>query len=220
MSISRNILSAKRRGQRQAFTLVEVTLALIILMLLVGVVYAIVDTTLRAASGLEERQDRNRELSAFLSLCRKTFRTMPATATFEARVVSSGLKSAPELIFRNAPGVMAWGDGQDATVSTILGVRGQVGGLVSVGILQDSEEQISSYLKGGTASRPWLLLLSDIRDADWQFFDSKNRVWVKEWSDQSSRPSCAELTLTTAEGTEKYTFWLPPVVKSRQQGGT
>jgi len=99
---------------------------------------------------LQERQDRAREMNAFLSLCRKSFANMPGTVTFQARLVPDGDRVSAELIFRNAPGMLWWGSG-DETASTILGVRGQVGGLVGMGILQDSEEEIASYLNGDTA---------------------------------------------------------------------
>ena len=85
MFTSRNIAAKSRL---RAFTLLEVTLALMILMLLVGVLYAMVDSTVRSASQLEEKQNRNQELSGFLTLCRKTFHSMPADVLFAAaRVV-------------------------------------------------------------------------------------------------------------------------------------
>lgn len=207
-----NSIPPKNR-RLQAFTLVEVILALAVLMLLVGVLFAVVDTTLRAATELEERQNKNRELNAFLSLCRKTFVNMPATVTFQARLVPLGKGFYPELIFRNAPGLWWWGEAKNASTSTILGVRGQVGGLVGLGILQDSEDQINSYLNGGTAARPWLMLLPDLRNAQWRFYDAGSQTWTKEWVNSSNRPACAELTLETAEGTSTYAFRVPPVVK-------
>jgi len=209
MFTSRNILPG--RGRLRGFTLLELSLALAILMLLVGVLYAIVDATFRSSAALQERQDRTREMNAFLSLCRKSFANMPGTVTFQARLVPDGDRVSAELIFRNAPGMLWWGSG-DETASTILGVRGQVGGLVGMGILQDSEEEIASYLNGDTASRPWLILLPDLRDAQWRFFEPTSGIWENDWTNLSARPSFAELTLTTAEGSGTYLFRIPPVV--------
>ena len=209
MFTSRNLPAQGRR--LQAFTLLELSLALVILMLLVGVLYAIVDTTLRSSSELQERQNRNREINTFLSLCRKTFANLPATVNFEARVVPDGEKYDSELIFRNASGLWWWGDAKNASLSTILGVRGQVGGLVGIGILQDSEDNITSYLNGGAASRPWLMLLPDLRGAEWQFFDSTNLTWSKVWNNPSMRPAFAQLTLATPDGARDYIFRIPQV---------
>jgi type II secretory pathway pseudopilin PulG len=215
MFTSRNI-SAKSR--LRGFTLLEVTLALTILMLLVGVLYAMVDATVRSAAQLQEKQNRNQELSAFLTLCRKSFHTMPADVLFAARVVPQGNKYASELIFRKAPGLFWWGDPKNASASTILGVRSQVGGLVSVAILQDSEKEITSYLNGGMASRPWLVLFPDLRQVEWRFFDSRSALWSKDWNDTLFRPAFVELTLTTEEGAEKYIFWVPPLKNINQPG--
>jgi type II secretory pathway pseudopilin PulG len=203
-----------RRARLRAFTLLEVSLALIILMLLVGVLYAIVDGTFRSAGALKERQERTRELNAFLSLCRRTFANLPATATFQARLVpdSNGNHVTTELVFRNAPGMWWWGGPGNESTSTILGVRGQVGGFVGLGVLQDSEEAINSYLKDGTTKRPWFVLLPDLRDAQWRFYEPVSASWTNDWTNLSVRPTCAELTLATADGSRSYVFRIPAVV--------
>ncbi len=200
-----------RRRSLGAFTLVELVLALAILTLLVGALYAIVDATLRGSAELEVKQDRNREMTAFLSLCRKMFAELPATVEFTARVVPDGQRYSSELIFRNAPGFLQWGDAGNAFDATILGVRGQVGGLAGLGIMQDSTGQITSYLNSGANTRPWLMLLSDLRDAQWQFFDPISGTWSKDWTNIAARPAYAELTLTTPDETGTYVFHVSPV---------
>ena len=99
---------------------------------------------------------------------------MPGTVAFEARTVPDGTKYSQELVFRNAPGLLQWGDEKNAFDSdTILGeVRGQVGGLVGIGILQDSKEKITAHLSTGRGppSQPWLMLLPDLREVQWRFF--------------------------------------------------
>lgn len=202
---------------QKAFTLVEVTLAIVILMLLVGVLYAMVTATLGGAARLQAAQDRNRAMGAFLSLCRKSFLDMPVTADFEARVVTDGNSSSSELVFRHAPGLFQFGEsGNEPDSGAVLGVRTQVGGLVGVGLFHDGDEKIATYLHGGSASRPWLMLLPDLRNAEWRFYDQDTRTWSNEWHNTSARPACAELTITTAEGSSSYTFWLPPL--TRPQG--
>jgi len=217
MFISRKVIPNGKPGpgglhRLQAFTLFEVALALSILVLMVGALYAMVDASMRGTADLQEMENRTRETSEFLGLCRKTFRTLPATAVFQTRVVEQGSVSGQELIFRNAPGLFWWGDADNASISTIVGVRAQVGGLVSLGILQDSEDEIDSYLNGGTTIRPWLMLLTDLRNLQWRFYDARVQIWMNEWKDLTSRPAFVELTITTEKGSEKYTFWVPPVV--------
>jgi hypothetical protein len=106
---------------------------------------------------------------------------------------------------------MAWGNAGNTFDSTILAVRGQVGGLAGLGILQDSDKRISDYLNNNAGERPWLMLLRDLRDADWRFYDPGSAEWVKQWNDLTARPTYAELTLATADGAETYVFKIPPV---------
>jgi prepilin-type N-terminal cleavage/methylation domain-containing protein len=216
MFTSRNTSVNRNRGTRpaigpQAFTLLEVTLAMGILVLLAGALYAMVDASLRGTAELEARENRTRQYSEFLALCRKTLRSLPATSLFQARVVEQNGTYQQELIFRNAPGIFWWGSADNASLSTILGSRPQIGGLVSVGILQDTEDEMNSYLKGGAPSQPWLLLLKDLRSAEWRFLDPRIGSWVKEWKDPSFRPAFAELTLGMGNGTDRIVFWMPPL---------
>lgn len=202
------------RRRRRAFTLVELVLALAILMMLSGVLFAIVDSTLRAASALRERQERTREVNAFLSMCRKVFQDMPGTVSFEARVIPDGKNFSTGLVFRNAPGLLWWGNGENTYTSTVLGARTQVGGLAGIGMLQDSEEKITDYLKDGKESAPWLILLPDLRDVQWRFYDPGSATWIKEWNNTAVRPTYVELTLATAEETHAYVFRVPPVASA------
>ncbi|MGB8354954.1 MAG: prepilin-type N-terminal cleavage/methylation domain-containing protein [Chthoniobacteraceae bacterium] len=202
---------ARKYGGQQAFTLFEVTLAMSILVLLAGALYAMVDASIRGTSELETRENRTQQLGGFLELCRKTFYSLPATALFEVRIVQQGENYGPELVFRNSPRLFSWGDEKNATSTTILGVRSQVGGLFSLSILQDSEKEIGSYLNGGTAKRPWLVLVPDLRKVEWRFYEPNAGIWMSDWKDTALRPAFAELTLTTEEGAGKYVFWLPPI---------
>lgn len=195
----------------RAFTLLEVMLALAILTLLAGALYAMVDATLRATSELEMRTNRSQQIRGFIELCRKTFRALPASSSFAVRINQEGENLMPELVFRNAPGLFAWGEPGEEPTSTILGVRPQLGGLVSLSLLQDSDEEIGSYLLGGSPKQAWLPLISGLRKVEWRFYDPRTTVWMKEWKEQGFRPSLVELTLTIEEGPQRYVFWVPPV---------
>ena len=213
----RSRLQRPRRQRSGAFTLVEIVLALVILALLAGALYSVVDAAMEGAAELQVRQDRSREIGAFLSLCRNTFSGMPGTATFQARVVQDGQRYSTEMVFRNAPGFLGWGGAGNSYRSTILGVRGLVGGLAGVGILQDSEANITAYLDDSTApTRPWLMLISDLRDVQWRFFDKSTSSWVKIWNNPTARPAYAELTLSDADGAHTYIFRIPPLAISLQ----
>jgi len=197
--------------RKEAFTLLEVTLAMGILVLLAGALYAMVDASVTGTSELEARENRLQEEGGILALLRKTFKAMPATALFEARMVPQGGKFFPELLFRNCPGFFKQGDGINTPVATILGVQQQVGGLVNLGMLQDSADGINSYWGGGTARHSWLVLMPGLREVQWRFYDPRTRIWTGDWKEPAFHPLFAELSLTTEEGTGRYVFWIPPL---------
>lgn len=199
----------------RAFTLIEVTLAMAILALLAGALYAMVDATIRATSELNTRQNRSQQVRGLIELCHKTFRSLPVNSTMEVRIVEQRQNYVPEIVFRNAPGLFTWGEPDAEQTSTILGVRPQVGGLVSLSLLQDSDQEIGSYLLGGSPKQPWLPLITGLRKVEWRLYDPRTGGWLKEWKEPSFRPALVELTLTLEEGVQRYVFWVPPV--QRQQ---
>jgi hypothetical protein len=201
----------------RAFTLMEVCLAMGILVLLAGALYAMVDGTLRATSILETTGERNRQITGFAELCRRTFHSIPPTSAFQTHMVKQGTGYAAELVFKNSSGLFAWRDTGSTETSSILGVREQVGGLLSLSLLQDADEKISDYLANSSADRQWLALLTDLQKVEWRFFDPRTRVWAKEWNEPNFRPSLVEMTLTIEKEPLRYVFWLPPVGQQQQQ---
>jgi hypothetical protein len=190
----------------------EVCLAMAILVLLAGALYAMVDGTLRATSILETTGERSRQITTFVELCRRTFHSIPPTSAFQTHMVKQGDGYTAELVFKSSPGLFAWRDTGITETSSILGVRGQVGGLVSLSLLQDADEKISDYLANGDKEgQQWLALLTDLQNVEWRFFDSRSRVWTKEWNDPNFRPALVELTLTAEKEPQRYVFWLPPL---------
>ena len=201
----------RQTNRRRAFTLIEVMFALAIIVLLAGSIYAIVSAAVTATAELEARSNRARQINGFLELCRKSFHCCPSTAAFEARLQKQADLNLPELVFHNARGLFRWGNINTSFNTTILAVRPKIGGMLEMAILQDTNKAITSYLNGGTSKRPWLVLISDLRAADWRFFDTRTNLWTGSWKEPGIRPAFAELTITTEEGTGKYTFWIPPV---------
>src|SRR5690606_30641101 len=72
---------ARPRRRRGGFTLMEVVVALAILAMITGSLFAILQGSVRGASQIEQVQRENDSINRFLDLCRKTFTTMPSSAT-------------------------------------------------------------------------------------------------------------------------------------------
>lgn len=192
-------------SHREGFTLLEIMLAMAIFMMMCTALFAIINTSVRAASSLEKNQNRSQQISGFIDLCQQSFRTLPASATIMSETREDGGQFVRVLTFENAPNAFNWGDPNFSPGPTTLSPRPQVGGLFSLAISHQSQD----------GEGKWLNLVNNVRDLSWRFLDSRSGAWANEWKDTSFRPALIEMTLSLAEDEKpiKYTFWVPPITK-------
>jgi prepilin-type N-terminal cleavage/methylation domain-containing protein len=200
---------------RAGFTLFEVMASLTILTFLMVTVFGIIQGTLQLAAGIEESRRRDQQLDGFIELCRRSFRIMPAQAVWEGRLRRQEEKAYAEIIIRRAPEIFAWDKLEDFDAVSVLGVRPQVGGLFSLGLLRSSQPdglQVDPVLN----SKPedWLILVSDLARVEWRYYDPRTRLWLDELPAGGLRPSAVELKywLPGEENPEVAVFWVVPMV--------
>jgi prepilin-type N-terminal cleavage/methylation domain-containing protein len=92
-----------------AFTLLEVILALTILSLITGTIYAIVGGSTQATIEIQAIQKENRRGKAFIEQLRRMFATMPANGQIELRVNEQD-PLLQELVVRNVPDAFLFGE--------------------------------------------------------------------------------------------------------------
>jgi prepilin-type N-terminal cleavage/methylation domain-containing protein len=99
----------RRPAGRAGFTLIEVVVAIAILALMAGTIFAIVEGSTRASVEIAELRQEDARVEACLAQFREMFAGLPGGATLELRLV----ESAPlmqELVVRGAPGAFVFGD--------------------------------------------------------------------------------------------------------------
>jgi type II secretory pathway component PulJ len=101
-------LDSRKVRRRQSFTLLEVMLALAILVLLTGALFALVQGSLTATAILDQKQHRQAQVDGFLQLCQETFQRLPPRAILQSGVVEVKGGFVPVLVVHNAPGSLAW----------------------------------------------------------------------------------------------------------------
>ena len=199
-------------GSRGGFTMIEMTVVLVIFVLLAGGIYATVNAAVRATATLSEENLQIQRLNAFVSLLRRTFHNLPANAVFSGGVRSQDGDGFAEIVLRDAPGVFAWGLGGPSSGTALLSARPRLGGgrEISLMLLPGSlgEMERREALQDGK----WLRLLPDLREVQWRFYDEAQQDYVDEWP-EGARPPLIELNLTLLgeEVPRKFVFWLPPV---------
>ena len=200
------------RKYARGFTLFEMVVVVAIFVLLAGGIYATVNAAVRATATLGEENLAIQRLNAFVSLLRRTFHNLPANAVFSGGIRAQDGDGSAEIVFRDAPGVFAWGLGGPSAGTAILSARPRLGGghelsiLILPGSLGEMERR--EALRDGK----WLRLLPDLREVQWRFYDEAQQDFVDEWP-EGNRPPLIELNLTLLgeEIPRKFMFWLPPV---------
>lgn len=210
-SVVRNPQSAFRN--RHAFTLVEVVLGLLILALLAGVLFTVVQSTLEAAAELNVRQSQNQEFNGLLEVCRKTFQTLDGKAEFTAKVVAAkGGGYVQQLSIANAPLAFAWeGDASEEGI-TLMAPRPQANGLLAFCLQHQAGNVQTNQMSEPTK---WFVLVRDLKKLEWRFFDSRSSQWRKEWQENGFRPTLVELTIhsSATRDDERIVFPMLPAAK-------
>lgn len=208
-------MSTHRTNRRhRGFTLFEMILVMGIFVLMAGGIYAVVRAAVQASATLSEESIRTQRVSALVSLLRRTFHNLPATAEVSGGI-QAGSDGVAELVLRDAPGVFAWGMAGPSAGTVILAARPQLGGgrTLSLMLLPSSlgEMERRDALDRGA----WLPLLPDLRSLRWRFFDPDMQDWADEWPDGAGRPPLVELSLVLLgdEVPRTYIFWVPPVTE-------
>lgn len=205
-------------------------LAIGILAMLMGVMMALVEKSLEASITLEQEQQRLQQRYGILDLLRTTFRTLPNDAQFISRRVSdSSTTTQQQLVFANAPTVLAWGNPDEMLHSgIILGSPAKIGGGLNLSIKRIPPPDIDLTGRIGIVNfigllpvenssddtSVWLPLLADVKSVQWRFLDPRSLTWLDDWTDAGTRPTLVELRLQYLDETtdQRYVFWVPPVV--------
>ncbi|MGK0187596.1 MAG: prepilin-type N-terminal cleavage/methylation domain-containing protein [Verrucomicrobiales bacterium] len=109
--------------RRNGFTLLEVIIALAILALITGTIFAIVGGSTQATIEIQAIQKENRRTKAFIEELRRIFATFPSNGTIQLRVIEPD-PLMQEMVIRNSPDAFLFGDKPVHDVQEIvLGLR-------------------------------------------------------------------------------------------------
>lgn len=198
----------------RAFTLMEVVIALTILGMITGTLFAIIQGSVRAAAQIEQIQRENDGINRLLELCRKTFTTLPSTATLTLSAIGGNLDQGQELTISGAPNCFGFGARPISYNDTILGLRPDPNGsvdtneaplnylclsredLISQADSRDMavRQEITGLAAPDDQGRYWMPLLPDVVALKWRFYKEADDTWLEEWS-ESNWPALIEVQL-------------------------
>lgn len=209
----------RERRTAKGFSLLEVVIALTILAMITGTLFAIIRGSVKGASDIERTQRENDQINRFLELCRITFQTMPSSATLTLKQLdSSGMSSSQELSIAGVPTCFGFGAVPTSYEETVIGLRpdireptsedGSPRYLLSItrkDIIAASADPTQSVVfttgldenpeyAADEQQRTWMPLLRGVKMMKWRFFKDSSDEWLEEWS-ESKWPDLIELQL-------------------------
>jgi type II secretory pathway pseudopilin PulG len=209
---------SKHRGRvlastRSAFTLVEVVVALLVFLLIVGAIFSAVSVTVRATTAVAEEQLYTTRVDALLRFCRQSFANLSPEARVRLQSRAEGvLGSVTELLISSAPDAFNLPGITRSDPNVALSALPDGTGAATLSLLHfpgtpDANER-DLILRNGR----WLKLLPKVNHVQWRFLDADANQFLEEWDENRGRPRLIELTLGV-EGHAPVTtqFWLPPV---------
>ena len=217
MNLSIKLTSRRDRRERAGFTLLEITMALALLMILVGGIFKVAGAAFQVSGKVTEKGQQEMHVASFFDLMRRNFGSMPGNG--KLTMVASGSlgdsASASEIVLKDYPLAFSWG-GVAAGSERILIVseKDPLGG-TQVRIRYLNEEEAESHEAGGLGpdEGQGLVLISGIKSMYWQFFDPQEEEWLEEWEEEARRPSLVELNVEFFSLSEpiRAVFWIPVV---------
>lgn len=192
----------------------EVVIALTILGMITATLFSIIQGSVRAAAQIEQLQRENDGINRFLELCRKTFTTLPSTATLTLTVLDANVDAGQELTLSGAPNCFGFGMRPISYSDTVLGLRPDPAGATDVNeaplqylclsredLIAQSDsrdialrQEVSGLAAPDEQGRYWMPLLPDVVSLKWRFYQEEDDTWLEEWS-ESDWPQLIEVQL-------------------------
>jgi len=212
----------------------EIVIALSIIGVLSISMLGVIRDTVRVAAETESLRRESDQINRLIESCRKTFATMPATATLALKIVQTTEPIIQELTITGSPDCFPFGPNPISFKDTILRVRPHPDGLMDANQLPiqyfslsredlipktDNDVAIRQSTTGLYApddqSRYWMPLLPDVVTFKWRCYVEKEDTWYEEWS-KSQWPDLIELTFTLKDRTTptRMVFGLPVITIS------
>ncbi|MBV9731989.1 MAG: prepilin-type N-terminal cleavage/methylation domain-containing protein [Verrucomicrobia bacterium] len=177
-----------RRNSR-GYLLLEVLLALVVLSIIVGLVFRIIQTTSTVTSNVQFLQGQQEHSDGIYELLRKDIESLPSTAEFQTKRT----KDEFQLIFDQTPFNFSWKGAESGFGTVILAVRSQPDGGFSLVATELPEPSVTDPQSKPPPPTVTTLITGLVR-CNWRFFDRNTGNWVAAWTNGGDKPTLLECT--------------------------
>jgi type II secretory pathway pseudopilin PulG len=171
------------------YLLLEVLLALVILSIIVGLVFRIIQTTSRVTSNVQFLQSQQEHSDGIYELLRKDIESLPLNAEFQTKRTKDDF----QLIFDETPFNFSWKGAQSGFGTVILAVQRQADGSFSIVATEIPEASVTDP-DAPPPPQTVTKLISGLVRCDWRFFDQTSGQWSTNWTSSTAKPALLECT--------------------------
>jgi type II secretory pathway pseudopilin PulG len=212
------MISCTTSSRKGGFTLLELVIAVGLMMILVGMVFATARSSLALGNTIVETQNEEMLHQAFFELLNRRLCTLPGNTRFDLKVSDSGSHYISDLTLQNVPLSFNWGNqARIAKAVQISTVKKRSGYLDIVLRYYENEILENSAAPSSSADVPKvpfaeIVLLTDVAFFEWRVLDGRSMEWQYDWDQQGRTPLQVELTMAIgAKGQEiRQIFWIAP----------
>ena len=239
MALQPHVSAMKLSHKKSAsgFTLLETVIALLMIGLLFGMVFATSRAALDLGNNIVKTQDEEMLHQAFFDLLEKRFTTIPGNTRLDLKVTDTASHYLSDLTLENVPLSFTWGNQERTAKAVQLSTVMRRSGFLDI-VLRYYENPIldatssegtgNSFKSTSTEETPFaeITLLTDVRYFEWRVLDPTQLEYQYDWEESGKLPIQLELTCAFGADGEpmRHIFWIPPkqnpeVFMKQLQGG-
>jgi hypothetical protein len=158
------------------------SIVLLLVALLVGAVFGILQSSLQLADSVKAESDRELRVQKFVELCESTFNRLPADAVISIRP-QKGFGSQQQMLeiaFALSPF-----DAATPGIVTLTGEADKNGLLDAAVAFEEVPLNFAPTQRQNTARPIQLPLLKGIASMQWRVFDPQTQKWVTAWNEKA-----------------------------------
>ncbi len=224
--------SAHPTTRRGGFTLLELVLAMLVMALLVGMIFASSTANIELSKTVIKKQNEESEKNAFFDLLSRRFGSLPGNARMELASNDSGSHYLSDLTLQNVPLAFTWGGADKVAKAVQISTVSRRDGYLDI-VLRYYEDEIlqdSDNPQTNEDAEPFaeVVLLEDVRTFEWRVLDGRTMEWQYDWDLVGRLPLQMELTIAFGNDGDfiRQIFWITPkqdpevmMRQLQQQGG-
>jgi Type II secretion system (T2SS), protein J len=209
--------SAPRSTTRGGFTMLELVLALLLMTLLVGMIFATANSNIALSRSVIDRQNEEGVKTAFFELLNQRFTSMPGNTRMKLTSTDGGSHYISDLTLQNVPMTFSWSGTEKVAKAVQLSTVLKRDGYLDI-VLRYYENEILSDTDNAndnpTGEKPFaeIILLEDVRTFEWRVLDSRTMEWQYDWDIQGRLPLQMELVVAFGANDDpiRQVFWITP----------